>query len=92
MKLPPSLNRKAIRQAFPRVREAMWDNLFDYEKHNGLYEIRVAGPDKFPYYATEDLMAWLVQRGLYRVSDFKQIGELLYEGPGYSVRTHAIAG
>lgn len=92
MKLPTSLNRKAIKQSFPHVRESTWDNLFDNEKNNGLYALRVKGPDKYPYYDTQELMVWLVQRGLYRVGDFSAPGELLYEGPRFSVRTHALAG
>ena len=92
MNLPSSLNRKAVKQAFPRVSEAKWDNLFDYEKHNGLYAIRVQGPDKYPYYDVEKLMAWLIQRSLYRRSDFQEPGELFYEGPRYAVKRHALAG
>lgn len=92
MKLPPSLNRKAIRKSFPRVREATWDCLFDYEKHNGLYKLRVQGPDKFPYYDTEALMQWLVQRGLYRRIDFYGYGEVLFEPGMATVRTHVLAG
>lgn len=92
MKLPASLNRKAVKQAFPRVREATWENLFDYEKNNGLAECRVQGPDKYAHYEVEKLMAWLVQRGLYRCGDFYQFGEILFERSAPTVRTHVLAG
>lgn len=92
MRLPSSLNRKAIRQAFPRIREATWDNLFDYEKNNGLRACRVDGPDKFAHYDVEKLMTWLVQRGLYRTCDFYEHGEIFYEPRAYTVRTHVLAG
>lgn len=92
MKLPVSLNRKAVKQAFPRVRESTWDNLFDYEKNNGLYACRVEGPDKYAYYDVEKLMAWLVQRNLYRTSDFYQLGEILFSRPLPTMRTHVLAG
>lgn len=92
MRLPPSLNRKAVKQAFPQVREATWDSLFDYEKNNGLHACRVEGPDKYAYYDVEKLMAWLVQRGLYRIRDFEQAGEILYSRPLPQIRTHVLAG
>ena len=91
--LPNSLNRKAIKQTFLRVSEAKWDNLFDYEQHNGLYAIRVQGPDKFLYYDLEKLMQWLVQRGLYRRTDFYEYGEIYFEPKQVlQVRRHLIAG
>jgi hypothetical protein len=92
MKLPDRLNRRAVKQAFPRVSESTWDNLFDYEKHNGLHALRVQGPDKYAYYDTEQLMVWLVQRSLYRKGDFYQPGEALYDRPMPMVRTHLLAG
>ena len=93
MNLPSSLNRKAVKQAFPRVTEATWDNLFDYEKCNGLYLIRVQGPDRYPYYDLDRLMQWLIQRALYRKRDFYEYGEILYEPrPAMQVRTHVLAG
>lgn len=93
MNLPTTLNRKAIRQAFPKIREATWDNLFDYEKNNGLHACRVEGPDKFAHYDLMRLMGWLVQRGLYRRSDFYEYGEIMFEGHRQlQVRTHVLAG
>lgn len=92
MKLPDSLNRRAVKQAFPKVREATWDNLFDYEKNNGLHACRVEGPDKFAHYDTKKLMAWLVTRNLYRKWEFYEPGEALYERPVPSIRTHVLAG
>lgn len=92
MKTPASLNRKAVKQAFPRVREATWDNLFDFEKNNGLHACRVEGPVKHAHYDVENLMAWLVQRGLYRQRDFYEHGEILWERTSYTVRTHVLAG
>ena len=92
MNLPSSLNRKAVKQAFPRVREATWDNLFDYEKNNGLADCRVQGPDKYAYYDIDKLMLWLMQRGLYRKSDFYAYGEILFTAYAPNVRTHVLAG
>lgn len=92
MRLPTSLNRRAVKQAFPRVREATWENLFDYEKNNGLHVCRVEGPDKYAHYDVEKLMAWLVQRGLYRCDHFYEPGELLYVRQSYTIRTHVLAG
>lgn len=92
MQIPPSLNRKAVKQSFPRVREATWENLFDYEKNNGLSECRTPGPDKYAHYDVEKLMTWLVQRGLYRRSDFYSHGEILFERSAPTIRTHVLAG
>jgi hypothetical protein len=92
MRLPANLNRKAVKQMFPRVREATWDNLFDYEKNNGLRACRVEGPDKYAHYDVEKLMAWLVQRALYRPIDFYEAGEILYSRPIATIRTHVLAG
>lgn len=88
---PKRLNRSGIKQAFPRVREATWDNMFDNDKANGLYKCRVPGPDKGVYYDVEQIMLWLMERNRYRRSDFTQPGELFYEGPLLRVsRVHAL--
>jgi hypothetical protein len=92
MNLPVSLNRKAVKQAFPRVREATWDNLFDYEKNNGLHACRVEGPDKYAHYDVQKLMLWLIQRGLYRSGDFYEPGEILYVRYAPTIRTHVLVG
>lgn len=93
LRMPSSLNRKAVKQAFPKVSEATWDNLFDYEKSNGLYVLRVQGPDKYPYYDLERIMQWLVQRGLYRRTDFYEYGEIYYTPKQTMVvRRHVLAG
>lgn len=92
MKLPLTLNRKGVKLAFPRIREATWENLFDYEKNNGLHACRTEGPDKFAHYDVEKLMMWLVQRGLYRRGDFYAIGEILFDRPLPTIRTHVLAG
>lgn len=86
---PKRLNRSAVKRSFPRVREATWENLFDYEKSNGLVECRVQGPDKHAYYDVERLMLWLQERDLYRRSDFYEPGEWFYEGP-IITRKHAL--
>ena len=92
MKLPLTLNRKGVKLAFPKVRESTWDNLFDYEKNNGLHACRVEGPDKFVHYDVQRLMDWLEARALYRRSDFYALGEILYERPVLTIRTHVLAG
>ena len=92
MRPPQTLNRRGLKQHFPRVREATWDNLFDYEKHNGLYACRVQGPDKHAHYDVEKVMEWLRNRSLYRTKDFYDVGEILYSRPQLQVRTHALAG
>ena len=92
MNLPRTLNRKAIKRAFPRVREVTWESMFDYEKHNGLATCRAQGPDKHAHYDVDKLMLWLLQRGLYRRSDFYEYGEILYDSYAPKVRTHVMAG
>lgn len=90
--LPTILNRRAVKAAFPRVREATWDNLFDNEKNNGLHACRVTGPDKYAHYDVQKLMQWLMTRALYRRTDFYEPGELLYTRPLPTIRTHVLAG
>ena len=88
--IPKRLNRNGIKQAFPRVSCSAWRNYFDREKDNGLFELRVIGPNKNAYYDVEKLMSWLVERNLYCRTDFKQPGELLFDSPVLSIRTHLI--
>lgn len=91
--LPSSLSRKAIRQDFPKVSEGSWDSFFTHEKVNGLYALRVQGPSKYPYYDLDLLMQWLVQRGLYRRSDFYEYGEILFQPHQMpQIRRHVLAG
>lgn len=91
--VPKRLNRGGLKRSFPKVSEATWDNLFDNEKANGLHDLRVQGPDKFAYYSVEGVMEWLMERNLYRRSDFYGPGELLYERSTMpAVRTHLLAG
>mgnify|MGYP001575059166 CR=1 FL=1 len=73
MKLPDSLSRKAVKGNFTNVSEATWDYLFDYEKKNGLFEIRVRlGAMKRPYYDTKKLKKWLLNKGYYREIEFSE--------------------
>ena len=73
-RLPDSLSRKAVKRNFTNVPEATWEYLFDYEKQNGLHEIRVPGPGtmKRPYYDTEKLMKWLVNAGYYTEAELSE--------------------
>lgn len=89
--IPTKLNRNGIKQAFPRVSESKWRNLFDNEKNNGLYELRVEGPDKYAYYDVEQLMVWLMERSLYRRFDFREPGELLSDPTYHHVQRHVMA-
>ena len=57
--IPKRLNRNGIKQEFPRVSYSSWRNYFDREKDNGLFEIRVIGPNNNAYYDLEKLMALL---------------------------------
>ena len=90
--IPHRLNRAGIKRAFPKVGESTWDNLFDNEKNNGLYRLRVPGPDKYAYYNVENVTIWLMERNLYRRSEFSEPGELFYDRPSLPVRTHLLAG
>ena len=89
--IPERLNRNGIKQSFPRVPEATWCSFFKNEKNNGLCELRVIGPDKYAFYDVQELMSWLMERNLYRRSDFNQPGELLYDSPLPHVTTHLLA-
>ena len=96
MILPDKLSRRAIRKFFPLLSEGRWNALFDREKSNGLYEIRVEGPNSClfkAYYDLERLKTWLVMKGYYTPADF----DIAMPTPsgvwaGLQVRTHRLAG
>ena len=90
--IPKRLSRNAVIQSFPRVRESNWRNLYNYEKSNGLYELRVDGPDRQTYYNVEKLVEWLMERSLYRRSDFNEPGELFFNSSSMHVTRHILAG
>lgn len=72
MKLPDSLNRKAVKRAFPRVADATWEYLFDHEKENGLVQCRAESwSAKIIFYRTDALKQWLVARCYYLPEDFE---------------------
>lgn len=90
--IPDKLNRGAVKRTFLKVRESTWENMFDNEKHNGLHDCRVPGPDKYAYYDVQKLMLWLMTRDLYRRSDFYEPGEILFTQYSPSIRRHVLAG
>lgn len=91
MKLPNKLCRKAIKNCFPKVSEATWDYLFDYEKQNGLFELRVPGDyKKLAYYKTSGLMDWLVHNGHYTPVEFDLAPRMSSGWGGLITKTHAL--
>ena len=90
MRLPNSLNRRALKKCFPKVGGATWDYLFDYEKHNGLYELRVPGPGKYPFYSTVGVTKWLANKGYYTPADFSDLPRTTNPWSGLASRTHAL--
>ena len=86
--IPKRLNRNGIKHSFPRVSLSSWRYYFDHEKENGLFELRVIGPNKNAYYDVEKVMSWLMERNLYLRFDFNQPGELLCDTPILNVTRH----
>ena len=94
LKNPPvRASRKAIKKLFFKVRSETWDNLFDYEKHNGLHAHRVKGPDALhAFYNVQGVMTWLVERDYYSPEDFDRAERIPGHWSGLQVRTHTLAG
>jgi hypothetical protein len=95
MKLPEKLNRRAVKANFEKVPGATWEYLFDHEKENGLAECRTKGwGNKHAFYATQQLMQWLVDRGYYALVDFKPEKDLIRQDSPWAVlgvKRHAMA-
>ena len=92
MKLPDSLNRKAVKRHFGKLKESRWDHLFECEKKNGLHRCRVDGDyPKLAYYSTELLKAWLIRNSHYDADEFDSVAPIRGTWNGLSVRRHAIA-
>ena len=92
MKLPDSLNRKAVKRHFDKIKESRWDHLFECEKKNGLHRCRVDGDyPKLAYYDTQMLKDWLVRNSIYDAGDFDQSALMQGTWRGMTVRRHALA-
>ena len=92
-KLPARLSRKAIKLNFTKVSEATWDYLFDCEKQNGIFDLRVPGPGlmRRPYYSTEGIMLWLVNTGRYTQTEFHEPKQISARWLGSVSTIHRIA-
>ncbi len=91
--LPPELNRKAIAANFDRLTPCAWEKLFEKEKHNGLFELRVVGPDYaiYVHYSTAGLISWLIRNHRYSLAEIR---DRFYEPApiGPRVKQHILAG
>ena len=85
MKLPDTLSRKAITEAFTKLEPVTWEKLFEREDSNGIVKLRVVGDyQRTAYYRTEGIMAWLVTEGHYTLDDYRNTSRLGGEAPGPS--------
>lgn len=94
LKNPPvRASRRALKALFVKVKPETWDNLFDYEKHNGLHEYRVKGPNAYAFYNVQGVMSWLCEMGHYTPAEFEH-SEKAHSNhwSGLQVRTHSLAG
>ena len=90
--LPTELDRRAVAANFDFISPAGWEGLFDREKHNGLFALRVPGPDydQRTYYSTAGLIDWLIRNGRYSLAEIRH---RFYDPPvGPTVKVHLIAG
>lgn len=73
MKLPDSLNRKAIMEIFNHLEPVTWEKLFEREDSNGIGRLRTSGDYRGKaYYQTHGIMDWLVRNGHYTLDDFSR--------------------
>lgn len=75
MRLPNSLNRKAVKRNFDKLANETWDYLFDHDRGNGLFECRTQGWGcRHIWYDTDKLKSWLASRSYYSEDDYNSEG------------------
>lgn len=92
MKLPETLSRKAITEAFDKLAPVTWEKLFEREGGNGILKYRVPGDyQRMAYYQTAGIMEWLVRHGHYTVDEFARTPKLGGEVPSNAPRRLALS-
>jgi hypothetical protein len=92
MKLPETLSRKAIIEAFDKLAPVTWEKLFEREATNGILKYRVPGDyQRMAYYRTAGIMEWLVRHAHYTVDEFDSTPKLGGEAPASPPRRIALS-
>lgn len=91
--LPPELDRRAVALNFDLISPCGWEKLFERERKNGLFELRVPGPDYVlnVHYDTRMLIEWLIRNHRYTLA---QVRDLFHEAPPVrpAVKQHLLVG
>lgn len=88
-KLPETLSRRAIIEAFNKLAPVTWEKLFEREDSNGIGKHRIPiGPKDYKakaYYRTIGIMGWLIREGHYRLDECQSNPRIYGEAPAYPV-------